>query len=112
MFNFFQPKVPQVDIEAVKKAIDEKKDFLLIDVRTPEEYAEGHIQRSTLMPLQTLPENMVSLTDKTKQIYVYCRSGSRSTQAVIYLQQLGFTNVYNMSGGILSWNAKRFPITK
>ncbi len=112
MFNFFQPKVPQVEANEIKRVIDVQEDFLLIDVRTHEEYAEGHIQGSRLMPLKNLNKYVISLTDKSKKLYVYCRSGSRSTQAVMLLQQLGFTNVYNMSGGLLTWNAKGFPITK
>ena len=112
MFNFFQPNVPQVDTTEVKKAIDTKENVILLDVRTPSEYAEGHIKGSMLMPLQTLQQNVTQLTDKSKKIYVYCRSGSRSAQAVTLLQQLGFTNVENMKGGILAWSAKGYPVSK
>ena len=112
MFNFFQPNVPQIDASDVKNALDEQKEIILLDVRTPEEYAQGHIQKSVLMPLNTLHKNVTSLTDKSKQLYVYCRSGSRSVQAVRILQQLGYTNVTNMKGGILSWSAKGYPIKR
>ena len=95
MFNFFQPSIPQVDVTEVKKTIDAKENVILLDVRTSGEYVEGHIQGSTLMPLQTLQQNVTRLTDKTKKMYVYCRSGARSAHAVVLLQQLGFTNVRN-----------------
>ena len=112
MFNFFQPNIPQIDATEVKKAIDAKENVILLDVRTPSEYAEGHIKESTLMPLQTFQQNVTQLTDKTKKMYVYCRSGSRSAHAVALLQQLGFTNVENMKGGILAWSAKGYPLSK
>ena len=112
MFNFFQPNISQIDATEVKKAIDTKENVILLDVRTPSEYAEGHIKESTLMPLQTFQQNVTQLTDKTKKMYVYCRSGSRSAHAVALLQQLGFTNVGNMKGGILAWGAKGYPLSK
>jgi len=112
MFNLFQPKVPQVDAAEVNKAIASHKDVVLLDVRTPEEYKEGHIRKSTLIPLQTLQQNISKLTDKSKTMYVYCRSGSRSAYAVRLLQKLGYTNVFNMSGGVLSWRAKGFDLQR
>ena len=112
MFNFFQPNISQIDATEVKKAIDTKENVILLDVRTPSEYAEGHLQGSVLMPLQTFQQNVTQLTDKTKKMYVYCRSGSRSAHAVALLQQLGFTNVENMKGGILAWSAKGYPVSK
>ncbi len=112
MFNFFQPNIPQVDATEVKKTIDTKENVILLDVRTPDEYAEGHLPGSVLMPLQTLQQNVTQFTDKSKKMYVYCRSGSRSAHAVVLLQQLGFTNVENMKGGMLAWSAKVYPVSK
>ncbi len=112
MFNFFQPNIPQIDATGVKRAIDTKENVILLDVRTPDEYAGGHIQGSTLMPLQTLQQNVTQFTDKSKKMYVYCRSGARSAQAARLLQQLGYTDVSNMAGGILSWSAKGYPMSK
>lgn len=76
---------------------------VLLDVRTPEEYAGGHIPGSRNLPLQTLDSTAGSaLPDRTVPLFVYCRSGSRSGQAVALLKQKGYHNVRNI-GGILSY---------
>jgi len=112
MLSSYSPNVPQIDVSEVKKAIDTKQDILLLDVRTPEEYAQGFIKESMLMPKQTLREDVKKITNKTKIIYVHCRSGIRSAQAVEQLREFGYTNVYSMTGGILSWIEKGYPVQK
>ena len=78
---------------------------VLIDVRTPEEYAEGHIPGSVNVPLQQIDRVASALADKTKTVFVYCRSGARSSQAVAFMKQMGYTEVHNI-GGILNYNGK------
>ena len=112
MFGFFSHDESAVSAETVKQAIDQKEDVTIIDVRTPQEYAEGHIEGSTLMPLQELMQKVNSLPDKNKKIYLYCRSGARSGQAAQLLKQLGFTDAHNMQGGTLSWSQNGFPLVK
>jgi len=76
-----------------------KEGAFLVDVRTPGEYAEGHVKGSVNIPLDTIPNQMAQLKSK-KNIVVFCRSGGRSSQAKSFLDQNGFTNVVN--GG--SWD--------
>ena len=78
---------------------------VLLDVRTPEEYAEGHIPGSVNVPLQSIDKVASALADKTKTVFVYCRSGARSSQAVAFMKQMGYTEVHNI-GGILDYNGK------
>ena len=78
---------------------------VLLDVRTPEEYAEGHIPGSVNIPLQSIDKVASALADKTKTVFVYCRSGARSSQAVAFMKQMGYTEVHNI-GGILDYNGK------
>ncbi|MBU1046722.1 rhodanese-like domain-containing protein [Patescibacteria group bacterium] len=83
-----------------------KENFILLDVRTPEEFAENNIEGAISLPLQEISqENLrrVSLDDKKKEIVVYCRAGSRSATAAAILNNFGFTNVYNLEGGISNW---------
>lgn len=77
---------------------------LLLDVRTQEEYDEGHIEGATLLSLDDINlVNMEELVDtKDTVIIVYCRSGNRSGQALTKLQKLGYTNVYDL-GTINNW---------
>ncbi|MBN2870119.1 MAG: rhodanese-like domain-containing protein [Campylobacterales bacterium] len=78
----------------------------LLDVRTPEEFAEGHIEGATLIPVQVLSENLSVLANvKDKRIIVYCRSGSRSVSASRILAENGFVPV-NVQGGILAWESE------
>jgi rhodanese-related sulfurtransferase/rubrerythrin len=81
---------------------DKKGDFLLLDVRQPEEYEAGHIPGATLIPLGELEARQEEL-ERDKKIITYCRSGRRSMAAAIALCGLGFRDVHNLEGGILNW---------
>ena len=83
--------------------MDSEQDYVILDVRTEGEYAEGHIPGATLLPLNDVASKAESvLTDKDQLILVYCRSGNRSKQAAKTLVSLGYTNVVDF-GGISSW---------
>ena len=89
--------------EEAKKGMDSGSDYILLDVRTQEEYDEGHIDGALLIP-NTEIANKASelLTDKSATIYVYCRSGRRSAEASKALVDMGYTAVYDF-GGIIDW---------
>ncbi len=88
----------------VKTALDkdEKGEYILLDVRQPEEYEAGHIPGATLIPLGEL-EARESELGRDKKIIAYCRSGHRSMAAAIALCGLGFKGVHHLDGGILNW---------
>lgn len=79
----------------------------IVDVRTPQEFAEGHLQNALNVNFNAndFAEQIAKL-DKTKAVYVYCRSGGRSGSAVRQMQEMGFKEIYNMDGGILSWKGE------
>ncbi len=81
---------------------------VILDVRTPEEYNEAHIPGAQLMNVQDPQSFMKSLEklDKSKNFYVYCRSGKRSNKACLVLDHNGFENVYDLEGGIEAWTGK------
>jgi rhodanese-related sulfurtransferase/rubrerythrin len=81
---------------------DKKGEFLLLDVRQPEEYQAGHIPGATLIPLGELEARNGEL-DRNRKIIAYCRSGRRSMAAAIALCGLGFKGLYHLDGGILAW---------
>jgi len=85
--------------------------FMMLDVRTPEEYAEGHIKGATLIPVQVLAERLAEVP-KNKQVYVYCHSGTRSARASKLLAKYGFTNIENVVGGIEAWKHAGYPVVK
>ena len=108
MFGFSTPKVPQVVAEDVKKAIDAKESFILLDVRTPGEFAKGSIEGSINVPVDKINTVFDSVPDKSAKVYVYCLSGSRSAQAVDAMVKLGYTNVFDMKSGLLAWRGKGY----
>lgn len=105
MFNIFgkASNIRSLSQENAKKKLNEDKEIILLDVRTPQEYKEKHIPNSLLFPLDTIKrDSEKKLTNKEATIFVYCRSGVRSATAVTTLVNLGYTNVYNI-GGIMTW---------
>lgn len=93
----------KVTAAEVKEMLDKGKDFVLLDVRTKEEFADGHIKGAINIPLQVLENEVTTeIEDKEAMIVLYCRSGVRTLQADCILGELGYDNVYDM-GGILSW---------
>jgi rhodanese-related sulfurtransferase len=84
--------------------------WLIVDVRMPEEFAnDGHLQNSRLLPLPYLQARSQELP-KDKPIALICRSGNRSRVAAEQLAALGFTRVYNVSGGIIAWQRAGLPL--
>ena len=93
--------------EEVKKRLDANESLHLIDVRQPDENAEFNIG-GVLIPLgriQSMDTDEIENL-KDEEVICYCRSGNRSGQAALILQQLGFTNVKNWTGGMLAWREK------
>ena len=79
-------------------------EFLLIDVRTDEEYGQGNIDGSKLIPIHELEDRLHELAPyREKKILVYCRSGARSMVAVRILFENGFNNIVNLAGGYMAW---------
>ena len=85
--------------------------FMMLDVRTPEEYKQGHIQGAKLIPVQALAEHLAEVP-KNKRVYVYCHSGKRSARASKLLAKHGFTNIENVMGGIEAWKQAGYPVVK
>lgn len=111
MFDFGKSHVPTVEAEEVKRAMDAKEQFVLIDVRTEGEYSRGKIQGSLHIPVEEISDKVKTvIPDASAKIFVYCLSGSRSVYAVEVMMKLGYTNVYDVSHGLLAWRAKWFPV--
>lgn len=75
----------------------------LIDIRTPAEVARGVIPRAKVLPMHLIPMKLDYFNDSSKEFVIYCRTGSRSAQACMFLNQQGINNVINLRGGIMSW---------
>ena len=93
------------DINQGVKEYSTTDDAVLLDVRTPDEYRQGHIPGSKNVPLQSIDKVTVMINNKAPPIFVHCLSGARSRQASAILQQMGYTNVKNI-GGISAYAGK------
>lgn len=92
-----------ITAEEAKKLMDSESGYVILDVRTEQEYAEGHIPGAILIPDYEISEKAESvLTDKDQLILVYCRSGRRSKNAAAQLEEMGYTRIREF-GGILDW---------
>jgi rhodanese-related sulfurtransferase len=87
---------------------DAHPDLRVIDVRQMEEIAQGTVPKAQALPLHTLPAKVQDLS-KQEKLVIVCRSGARSAQACMFLQQQGFSNVYNLRGGMMGWVQSGFP---
>ena len=88
-------------------------DFKIIDIRTPEEYAAGHLEDSTLIDYYA--ENFkaeLGKLDRVKSYLIYCRTANRSGQARDIMKGMGFLSVYNMEGGIVAWQAAGYAVVQ
>lgn len=93
----------KISAEEARQMIDEAERFIILDVRTAEEFDEGHIPCAMLIPGEVIAERAEEeLPDKDVSLFVYCRSGRRSAQAARKLADMGYTAVYDF-GGIIDW---------
>lgn len=93
----------QITAKQAKKLMNTETDYIILDTRTEEEFAESHIENAILIPHYEIADRAEKeLPDKGQLILVYCRSGNRSKQASQVLAELGYTNVKEF-GGIIDW---------
>ena len=101
IFDFLK----QPDINKGVEEYQATTDAVLVDVRTTEEYKDGHIPGSHNVPLQQLDKISAVAENKDTTLYVYCHSGARSRQATALLQRMGYINVHNI-GGVAAYRGK------
>ncbi len=108
--KLFGPAVPQLTAEELAEKLKFGKRPLVIDVRQPEEFRQGHIDGAKLIPLNTLYKEMKELS-KTREIVCVCATGNRSRSAAKILMKAGFT-VFDLKGGMAAWKQAKQPIRK
>ena len=96
----------QITQDEAQRIMQTEENFIILDVRRPDEFKEGHIKNAINIPNETIGENEIpELADKDQLILVYCRSGNRSKQASEKLANLGYTNIQEF-GGINTWEGE------
>jgi phage shock protein E len=96
---------------ATAESLRGQPNVVMLDVRTPEEYAQGHIPGIVLIPLDQVPNRLAEIP-KDKTVIVTCHTGNRSNQAAQLLRQKGYDNIHNMLGGIVAWEQAGYPVEK
>jgi len=94
----------EITPEDVKRKLDNRDDFMLLDVREPWEYETAHIASSKLMPMGDVPQRAHQELDPDQHIVVMCHHGVRSMNVTVWLRQQGFEKVQSMRGGIDAWS--------
>ena len=96
--------------------IDERsgdEDFVILDVRTPEEFSGGHIEGAIIIDFNSENfEDEIGKLDRNITYLIYCRTARRSSLALDIMEDLGFTDVYNLKGGIVRWEEEGFPVVR
>ena len=96
----------QISMNEAVKMMKDEKNYIILDARRPDEYAEGHIPGAINVPNEEIgTAEIAELPDKSQLILVYCRSGKRSKEASEKLVKLGYTNIVEF-GGILNWKGE------
>lgn len=112
VIKYRQPSYKEVS--SVKAAeLIKKSDPLILDVRTPPEYRQGHLKNSVLIPVQELQSRLKELARyKNRDILIYCATGNRSTVASKILIDADFKQIINLRYGIVEWYMKKYPVVR
>lgn len=104
-------EIKVISPQEVRDAVYDSNKHQLIDVRTLEEFSEGHLKNAQNICITDADfEENVAKLDKNQPVYLYCRSGKRSASAAEILKDMGFTEIYDMEGGILKWESENLEI--
>jgi len=106
-------KYTNIDVATANDMItdDTYPNLIILDVRTPSEYNEGHLENAILIPLTELESRIDEILQyKDTEIIVYCKVGGRSAQASSILDSNNFTKIFNVKGGITAWEAAGYPL--
>lgn len=108
-----QPAIGTVDAMTFQKRLKETQDKVILDVRTPEEFASGYIENAVLMNYYDPGFNAaLGKLDKNKNYFVYCAAAGRSHDVLEEMKKTGFKHVIELGGGIQDWKSKGLPLSK
>ncbi|NJC88649.1 MAG: rhodanese-like domain-containing protein [Desulfuromonas sp.] len=98
-----------IDAPGAVTLLKQRQDVYLLDVRTPQEYQQGHLAGAHLIPIDQVAQRLGELPGN-RPILVYCAVGSRSAQVFNFLARRGYPEVYNLDGGIVGWAQSGYPV--
>ena len=102
--------IKSIEPKDLKSKIVENPSTILVDCREQGEWDDKHVDGFTLIPLSCFEQSLEVLKEKDAEIHIMCRSGKRSMNACMFLEENGYTNLYNCEGGILKWIEDGFEV--
>jgi rhodanese-related sulfurtransferase len=105
------PRIKEISVSDLVRMMSKEDHFELLDIRTPAEVERGVIPDAMALSMHLIPLKLNYFTESTKQIVIYCRTGSRSAQVCRFLNQQGINNVISLRGGVVKWAAGGHPMT-
>ena len=106
-------RVRETNVDEVKKRMDRRDKFILVDVREESEYAKDHLPGAIHLGKGVIERDIEArVPELNAEMILYCGGGFRSALAADNLQKMGYTNVISMDGGIRGWREKGYPLTK
>ena len=99
-----------ITVEEAAYLIDSRPRLIIVDVRTPAEFKEEHLEDAINLCIQCDPDSFITNLDPDEEILLYCHSGVRSADGLRILNANGYEKVYNMLGGIIEWKEKGHPV--
>lgn len=106
-------QIDRIDAKGAAEALASDAKPMVIDIRTPEEFAEGHIEGATMIDFKSPDfESKVSELDRNQTYLLHCRSGARSTASLPTFEKLGFKHILHLDGGFNEWAESGQPVTK
>lgn len=109
-FGTRAPATSAVDVTEAQRRLD-RRAALLIDVREPDEWQEGHVAGARHIPLGDLPARLAEVP-RDRDVLLFCRSGNRSGRATALLRERGYERALNVAGGIAAWQRAGLPVTR
>lgn len=110
------PSETRITVEKAYELYNDKKNdknFVILDVRTPVEFMTGHLENSVNIDYYSGSfQKQIERLDRKKTYMVYCRSGSRSGHTTSMMKSMGFETIYDVSGGITSWDQRKYPVIR
>jgi rhodanese-related sulfurtransferase len=98
------PRIKEISVRDLARMLNQQTDhFELVDIRTPAEIERGVLPNANVLAMHLVPVKLRFFSESSKQIVIYCRTGSRSAQVCRFLNEQGINNVINLRGGIVKW---------
>ncbi len=105
-----------IDVKEAQQMIQDNlnnQDFVILDTRTPREYENGHLENSVFLNYSSPTyKQEIEKLDRTKKYLIYCHSGGRSKTTLNMMKEMGFSEAYNMKGGIVAWSQAGYKLEK